>query len=135
MFKLQTKLNFLMFLPLDLNIQTVIFLKFLHYPLRIRFHHQFYLILVSITRTTHPRHLFNQIILRHIDRSTVKTQPDDEPFGFDLLSAVVEVQINETFHYKLLESFVFGPSFIDQYNLLLHKSNITVLHLSSIYIF
>ena len=101
MLKLQTKLNFLMFLPLDLDIQTVVFLKLLHYPLRIIFHHQLYLVLVSVTRVAHPRHLLHQIVLRHIDSSTVKTQPDDEPFGLDLLSAVVEVQINETLHYKL----------------------------------
>jgi hypothetical protein len=76
-----------------------------------------------------PRHLLDEVVLRHIDGRASEPEADDEPFGLDLLTAVVEVQVDETFYYELLQPLVLHPRLVHQLDLLLQELDVAILEL------
>lgn len=107
------QLHLLMLLPLNLDVQALIFLELPHDLLLPHLHHHLHLILIAIGGVTSPGHLLYQIVLGNINCCTPEAHTNDKSFGGHFLAAVVKIQVNETLHHKLLELFVSGSGPID----------------------
>lgn len=107
------QLHLLMLLPLNLDVQALIFLELPHHLLLPHLHHHLHLILIAIGGVSSPGHLLYQIVLGNINCRTPESHANDKSFGGHFLTAVVKIQVNEALHYKLLELFVPGSGPID----------------------
>jgi hypothetical protein len=91
-----------MLLALDFNIQRFILLELPREFARLTAHHQLYSIFVGVRSMPRPGDLLDKVILWYIDSRRSESKPQDKSLRLDLLPAMVQVQIHEAFHHKLL---------------------------------
>lgn len=125
----EVQLHFLMNFPLHLHINRVILLELLHHDFFVVLKDQLDLVLFEVGGGSLPADFLYQVIHRHIDGCASQSQPYYEAFRPDFLSSHIQKKIDETLHYKLLQSFSPAACLVDEVNFFFQLDDFVVFKL------